>query len=101
MTSSAKLTELRLSIIDAISTCINDFLEFFTTAYSTQGGKIHLRITSNMPYIKKNTTMNSFCQDIVQNFSFWIKNSIANFVVSLQANFALCNKKDDFFKGRV
>jgi len=45
---------------------MNDFLEFFTIVYSTQGGKIHLRITSNMPYIY--TATGIFVHAIVQNF---------------------------------
>ena len=49
--SSAKPVELIPSSTDRLNTCFNDLLNFFTITYSSQGGKIHLRITSNMPYI--------------------------------------------------
>ena len=49
--SSAKLLELIPSSTDRLNTWLNDLLNFFTITYSSQGGKIHLRITSNMPYI--------------------------------------------------
>ncbi|EFF83878.1 hypothetical protein HMP0015_0645 [Acinetobacter haemolyticus ATCC 19194] len=38
----------------------------------------------------------AFIDTIVYNYSLKMKNSIANFVISLQANFALCNKKPIF-----
>jgi hypothetical protein len=37
--SSAKLVELRPSRTDMLSTCIKDFLEFFTAVYSSWRGK--------------------------------------------------------------
>jgi len=41
---------------------------------------------------------NALIDTIVYNYALNTKNSIANFVISLQANFALCNKKLFFLK---
>ena len=43
-----------------------------------------------------NKSGKAFVDTIVYNYSLITKNRIANFVVSLQANFALCNKKPVF-----
>ena len=100
--NSAKLVELRPSKIDRLTTWLNDLLNFFTITHSFQGGKIHLRITSNMPYIYSNL-QNVQSLDCHILPITWVLNAdrIANFVVSLQAYFALCNKKDEkSFRGR-
>ena len=42
-TNSAKLVELKANKIDMLNACMTDFLEFFTTQYSTQHAA-HLRL---------------------------------------------------------
>ena len=43
-----------------------------------------------------NKSGKAFIDTIVYNYSLETENRIANFVVSMQANFALCNKKTSF-----
>ncbi|RKG33512.1 hypothetical protein D7V32_03340 [Acinetobacter tianfuensis] len=75
---------------------IINLFDFFTFAYSTLLAKLEVNIcVSPLICLTFRHNMELFCcQHCVSIIFINDKNRIANFVVSLQAYFALCNKKD-------